>query len=150
MLPPESAATLRQFLILRGVDFDSADLGRVIGAVLEFYETVSASGVVSDVQSDMLLFQYGVYDWGDGECFEVDLTRQFIIEGEEGDDAISQLRCTTFYSATSDLKALGCSDFWCSARHELDGFAARIFSCPALRAALPLMPIRREIRWEQV
>ena len=59
-----------QFLSDIGVDAESAPLDRVIAAFLEFYATVRAADLSSASESDMLLFQDGVYDWGAGELFE--------------------------------------------------------------------------------
>jgi hypothetical protein len=42
----------------------------------------------------MLLFQFGTYDWGFGENFKFDLTRQFIVADKQDDDAVD-LRSVT-------------------------------------------------------
>lgn len=149
MLPSQSAEMLKQFLGARGLDIEFAPMDQIVDAVLDFYATVPASGLSSDPDADMLLFQYGVYDWGRGEYFEFDLTRQFILAGEVDDEPISQLRCTTMYEPVAELRVLQASNFWCASRNELDAFRKNILSSPSYQAALSAMPIERAIRWEQ-
>ena len=51
--------------------------------VIEFYHSTHVKGIDSDIpDNDMLLFQYGTYDWldGNGRSFSLDFTRQFILE----------------------------------------------------------------------
>jgi hypothetical protein len=70
MMPAESASAFRGFLLARRVDIDAAALDEIAGAALDFYSTVSASGLAATAEADMLLFQVGLYDWGNGEHFE--------------------------------------------------------------------------------
>lgn len=54
---------------------------------IKLFEEVKASGVsvTENLDNDMLLFQYGRYNWGNknGDHFSVDITRQFITETED-------------------------------------------------------------------
>ena len=50
---------------------------KLFESVYEVYRDIRIFGF-TDEEQDMLLFQYGVFDWGQGERFELDLTRQFI------------------------------------------------------------------------
>jgi hypothetical protein len=62
--------------------------------VVTFYREVRIGAAVPDTGSDedMLLFQYGIYNWYDarGEYFGLDMTRQLITEEEE-EQVICQL-----------------------------------------------------------
>lgn len=101
----------------------------------------------------MLLFQFGTYDWGHGDHFEFDLTRQFIAEGyEEGDDddAMSQLHCTMRYEPSPELRLLKSQNHWCQSRAELPAFRSLVLSSEAYRHALRLRPVQREVRWDRV
>ena len=54
----------------------------------------------------MLLFQYGIYDWGEGETFEINLTRQLMRQHSDEDDDdsnIFQLGITFYYDSKSFL-----------------------------------------------
>lgn len=66
----------------------------------------------SECIEDMLLYQWGTYDWGVGKHFELNITRQFIEENLEDDDAISQLSLTYQYETSVDLDGLGASNCW--------------------------------------
>jgi hypothetical protein len=47
-------------------------------AMLQFYQNERVDGTRLDEGGDMLLFQWGKHDWGDGEHFEINITRQLI------------------------------------------------------------------------
>lgn len=55
----------------------------LIDLSLNLFENVKAKGLssVEEKDTDMLLFQYGTYDWGDenGEYFSFEIARQFIL-----------------------------------------------------------------------
>lgn len=81
----------------------------------------------------MVLFQYGTYDGGSGEFFEVDLVRQLMPPGEddeEDDDVIFQLHCTFRYVPTDSLRALGAFERWMPVGDE-DTFWNEIQAMPA-------------------
>jgi hypothetical protein len=149
MMPAESASAFRGFLLARRVDIDAAALDEITGAALDFYSTVSASGLAATADADMLLFQVGLYDWGNGEHVEFDLTRQFIVD-DEGEDAISQLRCTVLYEPTIGLRSIARAHRWCNSRDEVAAFARLVRSSDAYRTVLPLPIKRRQIAWIEV
>jgi hypothetical protein len=148
MLPSQSADALDTFLRARALDVDRAPLNLVIDALLDFYATVPASGL-SGPDGDMLLFQYGVYDWGQGPFFQLDLTRQFIVN-DDGEDEISQLHCTTYFAATDALRAIPALTAWCGSPADLPAYRQRIVASDGYRAALAARPVRRTIAWERV
>lgn len=150
MEPSASAAALRRFFSGRGADFESATLPDMIETALAFYADVPAAGLTADGDPDMLLFQFGTFDWGAGAFFEFDLTRQFIEADGEDDDALSQLRCTFVYVPTADLKAIGAANRWCHAREGVSEFRSFIVATAAFRAARALLPVRRTIDWSYV
>jgi len=45
----------------------------------KLYEELKVDGIPDEIHSDVLLFQYGIYDWNDeyGRHFCLDITRQF-------------------------------------------------------------------------
>jgi hypothetical protein len=77
-----------------------------VAAMLRFYSECRAAGC-GEAGSDMLLFQWGTYDWGEGAHFELDITRQVILPDEEDDDAIWQLHMTYLFLPTDELSTLG-------------------------------------------
>jgi hypothetical protein len=149
VLIAESVSEFRNFILNRGLDPDGADLGSIVEATFAFYESVPAFDPPEPLDSDMLLFQFGVYDWGNGEHFEFDLTRQFI-EDEKGEQAISQLGCRTIYDPAPALRSIGSAHQWCHSRSDLTAFKKSVLSGPAYLAALRLPAQRREITWSPI
>ena len=71
-----------------------------IDHMLNYYDQKKYPDAEKGVDGDMLLFQYGVYDWGDGNYFEYDITRQVIFNSptRTDDDAIFQISLTYRFS----------------------------------------------------
>ena len=84
-----------------------------------FYKSVPPDGCEPD-DGDMLLFQWGTYDWGKGENFEIGITRQFIELGQEDDEAISQLSLVYRYEPAEELKNIPAGNRWCDGPSEFD------------------------------
>jgi len=121
----------------------------LLSSVLSFYAQRQFEGLVND-DGDMLLFQYGIYDWGLGPLFEVDLARQFIEVERDDDEVLSQFRLTCFFEPTEELKALGSDDKWCRDKSELGAFSVWVMAHPVLAAVDGAERLRTEVRWELV
>jgi hypothetical protein len=62
---------------------------------------------------DGMLAQYGTYDWGDGEHFEHDMTRQFSFSDDDGEyDGMAQLHCSFRYEPIAELRAIEARNLW--------------------------------------
>jgi hypothetical protein len=89
-----------QKLLDAGRALDSNNLIELSSAL---YSDIKIEGIPTNenMNADMLLFQYGVYNWGDdlGEHFRFDITRQFITEEEDGD--FYQLSLSLIYEPTN-------------------------------------------------
>jgi hypothetical protein len=114
--------------------------------MLTFYASVRADDVAVD-DGDMLLFQWGTYDWGDGPRFEYDLTRQFITADEVDDDAIFQLAATLRYAPTHETVALAAGNRWCWSPAELGAYHEFIDHHPATAFARSHPPVELEVRF---
>jgi hypothetical protein len=150
MKPSDSEEKMRAWLAQRGLSPSTSGVPQLSDAVLSFYESVRASGVVKNGDGDMLLFQWGVFDWGMGENFEFDLTRQFISSGFLGDEAFSQLRCTGYFAPTAELRAIPKANRWCRSTDELESFSKFIRSSPAYQATAASQPLRVSIEWRKL
>ncbi len=150
MKPANSADSFKTFLAERGLTAANLSVPQLVDSMLAFYRTIRASNLANDPQADMLLFQWGVFDWGHGENFEIDLTRQFISAGAFDDDAISQLSCTAFFAPTPELRVIPVSNRWCKSVEESKPFAAFIHESAAYRAVSTVQPRRIILRWEKV
>lgn len=76
----------------------------MLDAFCRHYDKVKYPKCRPENDGDMLLFQYGVYDWGSGRWFEVRMVRQFIVESwrRHPDYArMEQLDLTLFYPPES-------------------------------------------------
>lgn len=111
--------------------------------VLELYRRERIDRAAMDEDGDMLLFQWGVVDWGDGRRFEIDLSRQAIVpedDDEEEDPEVRQLRCTFRY-APEPFEELLAGNRWCQTPEDLDAFRAFVLGSEALRRSSLQTPV---------
>lgn len=108
-----------------------------IELALALYQQVKLVGVGAEEEDDMLLFQYGISDWGDkeqGPYFSLDLTRQVtLLDKEEEDPLLYQLRyefqfdpapfggCSSYNSWSAGEDSLALSD-WVVIQRATPGF----------------------------
>ncbi|HLI65987.1 MAG TPA: hypothetical protein VKU90_06450 [Caulobacteraceae bacterium] len=150
MRPSESADEFRRYAADRALGGERALLADWIAAFLAFYAEREAAGLSAEAVSDMLLFQYGCYDWGRGEMFEFDITRQFIVAEREDDDAISQLHLTAYFEPDEELRSVGAANRWCRNRGELPELEKAILASPAFALVRTRPMVRLDVAWEQV
>ncbi len=116
--------------------------------MFEFYETVRAEGAVPESENgDMMLFQWGTYDWGDGDQFNLDLTRQVIYPDGE-DVEIYQLGLTYFYQPDDELRALSQGNFWCYQLSDVQKARTRVFESAAFTQCNERAAISVSLLWE--
>lgn len=149
MRPTESVNEFEVFAEGRGVDFVGLSVRTGIEQMIGFFEEVKPSGCARS-RGDALLYQWGTYDWGKGENFELNLTRQFIENGESGDDAISQLQMTFSYPASAQFRAFGSGNRWCWSKEEVPGFRQFILSRPEFLALADAATQNVSVRHEYV
>gem|GEM_PF-6535978 len=77
--------------------------------MIDFFEKVQIQGLDETNDGDMLLFQYGNYDWQDGKGFnfEMSLVRQLILPRRQ-EDELYQLELRLLYQpeAFQDIEAI--------------------------------------------
>ena len=102
MKPAESVAAFEQQVEAK--DASLFDLNARLGLeqMLAFYANTDAEGCGAP-SSDMLLYEWGTYDWGEGQSFELTISRQFIETGEQGEPEISLLRLLFKFRPTAEL-----------------------------------------------
>jgi len=127
-----------------------AQLGakQAVETMVAFYAAERVEGAHIDEDGDMLLFQWGTYDWGDGPSFQYDITRQLIVQDDDDDDAIWQLSLTLHYEPGEDAQALGSGDQWCDSPDHLDEFLHFIEDAPSTRFARRTSPRRVQLEFE--
>ncbi|MBL8524152.1 MAG: hypothetical protein JNN20_10715 [Betaproteobacteria bacterium] len=125
MAPSESISVFSSFAKANGVNISGCTPREGLEQMFLFYQSVAPKGC-DQPNGDMLLFQWGTYDWGAGKHFELNITRQFIEQAFDDDDAISQLSLTFKFAPTLDLVSIGDGNRWCDGPTEFElvrGFA---------------------------
>jgi hypothetical protein len=111
-----------------------------IRLMLDFYQRVRADGCKIHKNGDMLLYQWGIYSWsGRPKPFELDITRQLILDPGEDED-IFQLSLTFKFKPTELLQQLGMGNRWCHSPRELEKFRKFIYGSSALMAIAQIPP----------
>src|SRR4030095_8848869 len=116
-----------------------------IEAMLNFYSDVRAEGCLLD-GGDMLLYQWGVFDWGEAKSFELDITRQ-LIGGEREDEDILQLSLTFKFEPHRIVQSVGDGNRWCPSSAELESFRSFILSSSPFLATKDLTPDAVELEY---
>lgn len=139
MKPSDSVSAFEKFVATRNSSRQALTVRSGIVEMLCFYRSETPSNCTKE-RGDMLLFQWGSYDWGTGKRFEIDITRQFIELGLEDDDAISQLSLTFRFLPDETTVGLGAGNRWCESPQEIDAFRDFITSNQAFQAKADLPP----------
>lgn len=105
-----------------GADLPSLTPAAGIDLMTRFYADERVAHCPLDEDGDMLLYQWGVYDWGAGEHFELNITRQLMTAAGDGDETVRQLSLTFRYPAEPALHKLGDGSEWCDDPDGLDRF----------------------------
>jgi hypothetical protein len=147
----EGESTLREMLSASDVDLDNPD-PLATWAVFKEFAARPVEGVDPEF-GDMFLFQWGVYDWrdGNGERFEIDFLRQFSVNTPDGEyDHMEQLHCTFYFDPTDDLRAFDAGDQWLVG--DLDAGLAELESLPVFAVLRDRLagPVGSKIEQEQV
>jgi hypothetical protein len=147
MAPSDAKAEFTNRLRARGLELSRVSVDAGFSEALAFYRDVRAAGCEKDIGGDMLLFQWGTYDWGKGRYFNLDLTRQFVLEGTEDDEGIFQLAFTFLYTPSPALESLQDGNRWCRSPADLAEFQRYVTSSEAYRVALGQIPAKVQLTY---
>ncbi len=103
-----------------------------VEAMLAYYAQERADGCPLDEDGDMLLFQWGTHDWGDGPAFEVSIVRQLIAADDEEDEP-RQLDLRFRFAPAAGASA-GEGNQWCESPDRLPAFRRFVTTSPAFKA----------------
>ncbi len=141
MTPKNSKAELEKRIGQSGIAVSALTPVQAVRLALDFYTEVRADGCELDEDGDMLLFQWGTYDLGQGRAFQFDITRQFIVSEDEDDNAaISQLSLRFHFMPSAQLDAIKGGNRWCGGLEELADFEVFIIASDAYRAVQASLP----------
>ncbi|MEZ4688276.1 MAG: hypothetical protein R3B47_20110 [Bacteroidia bacterium] len=112
-----------------------------------FYEKYTIKNELEYEEEDMMLFQYGHYDWHDGmgRAFNFNLTRQF--EAPESDEFL-QLRLTLFFDSKKigELEDFSCWSIDCNS---IGTFENLIKQSDGYKKVQNILPLRWEVKLEE-
>jgi hypothetical protein len=130
--------TFQGFIRQTGKSLSHLSPDEAIELMIDFYSTVRAEDCDLDKNGDMLLFQWGIYNWGKGEFFEYNITRQFIFSARDkarkedrNDKCIWQLSLTLKFQVFPELRLIQSGDKWCDTPGEIADFTRFINDCEA-------------------
>lgn len=147
MKPTNAKSSFQKYLHEAGLKLNKMTPAQGIDAMLSFYRHKRADGCSFDDDSDMLLFQWGTYDWGDGEFFEFDITRQLIFGGFE-DENIWQLSLTFKFNPSEAHRQLDSGNKWCDNLAEIARFNKFIQDSTALQLVAGEIPVKISLEYE--
>ena len=131
--PRNARQEFGKFLSGRNLNERNLNLLNGCEAFFDFYRDLRPHGRVFEQHwdADRLLFQWDIYDWGAGENFYLNLSRNLILADDDAENEPTwQLRLTFEFEPNNDLRALG-SDFkWAGPLLELPDFRAYVYRSP--------------------
>ena len=104
--------------------------------VINFYTNYPIQNVDSAIpDNDMLLFEYGIFDWqdGKGENYTIDITRQFYIEAENS-EGFFQLHLVLYYNS-EDFRSSRSSDRWSVDFENVEGWKNYVVNSEGFKMA---------------
>lgn len=122
----------------------------VLQTLPKFWKDYEFDNCDKPQQGDMFLFQYGVYNWGNGPSFELDFTRQLSIEIDGEYDYMLQFHITFYYSSANISEEGFEKNFWSSGFNNLSAFINKIKESRGYEWAINQKPIKVKIDYERV
>lgn len=145
-------SSFKNYLKARRVKETDITLESLMDLVLVYFQEVPFETADAENDGDMLLFEYGIFDWGQDKFFQIGLTRQLIEmrdDEEEDEDHMYQLRITLFYRPTG-FEPVGDFNKWSSDCSNLKDFKDVIVNSAGYQEALIRKPVRLEIMTDRV
>ena len=145
--PLDLKAGFAHFAGAGGVDLENDSHAQVFDTLLRFYAQVRVNGCDPADDEDMLLLDWGSYDWGEGRAYEVDLSRQVVLPGRT-DEAVVELHVVYRFPNTGELAKIPVGNDWWGSPGTVDEFAEVLTANVALAAAAGAEPLSVEIYQE--
>ncbi len=116
-------------------------------------QSVEDEALVRGAGDDHVLAEYGTYDWnwGEGEHFEVSLSRVFTFSDPHGEfSAAARLVLQALFQPTDELRALGADSLASYTMPDLDAFFARALAMRGFVAVGDTTPVKLRVRWDDI
>ncbi len=150
MRPQEAEIKLEERIQQSGTPKTDLTLAQGVRLMLDFYRDVRAQGVDLNDGGDMLLFQWGIYDFDrTGPTFQCDITRQFIEAGAHDDEGMTQLSFTFHFQPSPVFEKIPEGNKWCSGLNELNEFEKFITNTEAFKSVSGARPLKVSI-WRRI
>ena len=140
---------LQRFNESAGSDPASMPIARGFDALFDFCSIAAAGAEPVDEDGDMLLYEWGTYDWGEGAAFEVCLTRQVIWDDEDRGLTIWQLRLVYRFDPPEVPPGHGKGTRWCANAESLREFREEVLRSDVLQAVQHLVPLSVAVSWDE-
>lgn len=132
------------YLKEKGFDEKSLSLSNVPELFVDYYRNIKFDGFVEENDSDILLFQYGTYNWQKERYFQLNFTRQLYEVYKDESHQIYQLGLTFFYSPDG-FSNISSFNKWTKDFSDLTDFLDSIINSGGFNEALNEIPLRKEI-----
>jgi hypothetical protein len=145
--PQHALLEFVRVLASRGLTEHTLSVADGFEALFDFYREERPLGQHFEhlADADMLLFQWGTYNWGEGEHFSLSLTRQLVVSDEAEDEAIWQLSLIFEFEPDTELKELGSGNRWCHSLLKLAEFREYVRKSAAFAACTRYQIMRRKL-----
>jgi hypothetical protein len=143
----EMFAAFEAELASRGLTATTFDAESLVALMFDFYTSSRITDADLDGDGDMLLFEWGTYDWGSGHgpSFQYCITRQVITSADDIDDQEMLRLCTrVHYAPCAETEELGSGSRWCPRPEAADDVRAWLLAVDATAFALATPPGRSE------
>jgi hypothetical protein len=143
----DARAAFEGELAQRGLTATTFDAKSLVDLMFDFYTGTRITDADLDEDGDMLLVEWGTYDWGTGDrpSFQYSVTRQIITSADDIDDQeMLQLRTVVHYAPSPQTELLGSGSRWCPRPDAVGEFRAWLLGTEATAYALANPSLRSE------
>lgn len=128
---------------------EEVGLIQAVQAFLDFYAGERAEDAAPIAEDgDMLLIEWGEFDWGEGREFSLDLTRQVIYPDLDGAREVCQLRLVFSFAAPPPGLETGRGQVWITSPEDLQRQRQELLSRDPFPACRAQQPASVTLEWE--
>ena len=132
----DSKKTLEQ-IVNSNIADDNITPETALTSIIDFYRNYNTDIGSENADDDMLLFQYGTYDWdGSGGKFEFNLTRQI---ADPDDEEFHQVKLTLYYKP-EDIGEIESFNLWSIDKPTIDDWQKNIKDTEGFKRATKARP----------